>query len=135
MINLIKKYKEVIMYLIFGLLTTVINITIYWFLTKILNIDYMLSNVIAWCLAVLFAYITNRKYVFNSKSKSADIIKEIGLFISARLASLLIDMVIMFIGVSLINIDDIVVKIIANIVVIIINYIISKFIIFKKNKN
>ncbi|MEG1990283.1 MAG: GtrA family protein [Clostridia bacterium] len=131
-VNLIKKYKEVIIYLIFGLLTTLINILIYWILTKVLNIDYMISNNIAWCIAVLFAYVTNRKYVFDSKSKKKGIIKEIILFISARIFSLLFDNALMFIGITLLYMNDMIIKILANILVIIINYIMSKYIVFKK---
>ncbi|MDF2865568.1 MAG: gtcA [Clostridia bacterium] len=132
MIDNIKKNKEVLLYLVFGILTTLINIVTYGLMKNLLNIDYMVSNVIAWCLAVAFAYVTNRIYVFNSKKNNkTDIIKEIILFVSVRLSSLAIDIVIMYVGVSLLQVNDMLIKIIANIIVIIINYIMSKKIVFK----
>ena len=131
-LKLIKKYKAVLLYLIFGVLTTVINIVAYGLLKNILNIDYMVSNVIAWILAVTVAYITNRSYVFSSNNNSKhDIIKEIGRFISVRIFSLVIDVAIMYIGVSLLHINDMFIKVVANVVVIVINYIMSKKIVFK----
>lgn len=132
MIDYIKKHKEMLLYLIFGVLTTLLNIVAYGLMKNILNIDYMISNIIAWCLSVAFAYITNKTYVFNSnKNNKVDIIKEIILFISLRLSSLAIDIAIMYIGVSILLINDMFIKIIANIIIIIINYIMSKKIVFK----
>ena len=72
--ELLLKYKEVIMYLIFGVLTTVVNIVVYYMMADMLQVHYMISNIVAWFLSVLFAYITNRKYVFESMSN--EIIKE-----------------------------------------------------------
>jgi putative flippase GtrA len=91
------------------------------------------SNVIAWLLSVLFAYITNRKYVFNSKATSLNgKIKEITSFYVCRLLTFGVDMLSMYILIDLININDMISKIIANIIVIVLNYIFSKLIIFKK---
>ena len=69
LLNLYKKYKEIINYLIFGVLTTLISIVTYAIFTKVFHIDYLISNVLSWIIAVLFAYITNKIYVFESKSK------------------------------------------------------------------
>lgn len=78
--KLIQKNKEVIMYLIFGVLTTLVNIVVYYILNDLLHIHYMVANVIAWIASVLFAYITNRKYVFESNGDS--IIQEFSKFVS-----------------------------------------------------
>ncbi|MDD4387373.1 MAG: GtrA family protein [Clostridia bacterium] len=130
--RLIKKYKAVVLYLIFGVLTTILNIVTYWLLSNVLNIYYMVSNIVAWCLAIAVAYLTNRVYVFNSdKIDKKGILKEIAVFISVRLSSLAVDVIIMYIGVSLLQINDMIIKIFANFVVIVINYIMSKKIVFK----
>ena len=85
MFSLYKKYKEIIMYLIFGILTTVVNIVVYFIASNVLNINYLISNATAWFLSVLFAYVTNKLYVFESSSK--EFIKEIVAFFSSRLAT------------------------------------------------
>ena len=64
------KYKEVINYLVFGVLTTVVNIVVYFVFADMLHVQYLISNCVAWFLSVLFAYVTNRKYVFDSNSNS-----------------------------------------------------------------
>jgi putative flippase GtrA len=134
MISLIKKNKEIIMYLIFGVLTTLVNIITYTISTRIFQIDVYPSNVIAWIFSVLFAYITNRKYVFNSKANGIkEISKEIFSFYICRVATFLIDMLIMYLMVDMMKIDDLVSKVVVNVVVIILNYIFSKLIIFRKN--
>lgn len=134
LIKLFKKYKETILYLVFGGLTTVINLLVYAITTKIFGINYLVCTVIAWILAVIFAYITNKLYVFESKSfKKEVIVKEVTSFFLARLLSLFIDMLIMYVFVSIFKFNDMVIKIISNIVVIIVNYVLSKFIIFKKS--
>ena len=66
--ELLMKYKEIIMYLVFGVFTTVVNIVVYFLSAELLHINYLISNALAWFLSVLFAYITNRKYVFESNS-------------------------------------------------------------------
>lgn len=133
--ELIKKYKSVILYLIFGVLTTIINILTYALLTKIFNINYLISNVIAWLFAVIFAYITNKLYVFESKSfEKRVLIKEIISFLLARLFSLGFDMLFMYITVGIFSFNDMFMKILSNIVVVILNYVFSKFIIFKKKE-
>lgn len=132
-IKLYKKYKEVFLYLVFGVLTTVINIIAFWLSNDLLNIEYKISNIIAWVLAVIFAFITNKTLVFQSKNRNKEeITREAITFLVARLFSLVVDMVIMILMIDIININSIVSKIISNVVVIVINYIFSKFIIFRK---
>ena len=133
--NIYSKYKEVINYLIFGVLTTVVSLLTYYLLVlTILNpnnpIELQIANIISWITCVTFAYITNRKYVFNSKEKN--ITKEIIKFYSSRLTTLFIDMIIMFIFVTNLNFNDKLIKIIVQIIIIILNYILSKLLVFKK---
>ncbi len=127
--ELLLKYKEVIMYLIFGVLTTVVNIVVYYMMADMLQIHYMISNIVAWFLSVLFAYVTNRKYVFESKSN--EIIKEMISFFGARLATGIMDMVFMWIFVGLHILPDFIAKVITNVFVIVANYILSKLVVFK----
>lgn len=131
LLNLYKKYKEIINYLIFGVLTTLISIVNYAIFTKVFHIDYLISNVLSWIIAVLFAYITNKIYVFESKSKKN--IKEITSFFFFRVVSLIIEMIILYIFVDILHIDDLVTKIIAQIIVIVSNYVFSKVFVFNKN--
>lgn len=121
--------KEVIFYIIFGILTTLVNIGVYLFFTKFLGVNYIVSNILAWFFSVLFAYITNRIWVFESDNEN--ILKEIILFFSGRLFSGVVDTVLMFIFIDLLFINDSISKIIIQIIVVILNYIISKFIVFK----
>ncbi len=138
---LFNKYREVIMYLVFGVLTTIVSLGIYYLLTyKIMSnspildadnpIQLQIANIISWIVSVLFAYVTNRKYVFSSKN--SDIFKEMGSFIGSRIITLLMDMLIMFIGVTLLKENDKIIKIISQIIVIVGNYIFSKIFVFKK---
>lgn len=131
LIYIIDKYKEIIMYLVFGILTTVINIISYFLFSNVLGINKMLSNVIAWILSVLFAYITNKLFVFKSKEYGFNKLKkEITSFFSVRVFSLLVDMFIMWLGINILNINDMFIKIISNIIVVLINYIFSKILVF-----
>ena len=135
MIKLFNKYREVIMYLIFGVLTTVVSLAVYYALVyTVLNPDNALqlqvANIISWMAGVAFAYFTNRKYVFESNNKNK--LKEAGSFVLARVATLIMDMVIMFVGVTLLTGNDKIIKIISQVVVIVANYIFSKIFVFKK---
>lgn len=132
------KYKEIINYLIFGILTTIISLITYYLLVySILNpnkpIQLQLANIISWITCVTFAYITNRIYVFNSKNKY--IIKEIIKFYSSRLSTLFLDMIFMYIFVTKLNLNDKLIKIIIQILIIILNYILSKILVFKSKEN
>ena len=132
-LDLMKKYREVILYLIFGVLTTLVNLISYFLLTDVAGVNYLFSNVLAWVLSVLFAYGTNRVWVFQSQAKgTAAILKEMVSFFGARLFSGGLDMGIMFVCVSLIGLPDGVIKILSNILVIVLNYLFSKLWIFKK---
>nr|WP_288306950.1 GtrA family protein [uncultured Romboutsia sp.] len=130
--TLFAKYKQTILYLIFGVLSTIVNILTYAFCTRNLNIEFLISNWIAWIVAVLFAYITNKFFVFESKKINIKfLIKELSSFVSCRLLSGIIEMILMYTMISLMSLNDFIVKIITNVVVVILNFIFSKLIIFK----
>lgn len=127
------KNKEVINYLFFGGCTFLVSIFSFYLLNKVLNLNTHISNIISWILAVTFAYITNKLFVFESKTtKTRDIIREILSFFSARLLTLGLEELIIFIGCDLLNIDSMIIKIVGQIVVIVSNYFLSKLFIFKK---
>ena len=126
------KYKEAILYLFFGGCTTLINVLAFMLL-RLFQIDTYISNTIAWLLAVLFAFITNKLYVFESKGKrKKEVVKECLSFFFFRILSLVFDMGIMYVMISLLHRNELLSKIVSNIFVIIINYVFSKVFIFKK---
>ena len=133
--KLFNKYNKIILYLFFGVCTTIVNIVSYSVMAHLLHKSVMFSTIVAWILAVLFAYVTNRKWVFDSKANSSkEIFQEIISFFACRLATGVVDWLMMFILVEKIGLNDIVIKIIANIIVIILNYVASKLVIFTDKK-
>lgn len=127
------KYKKMIRYLIFGILTTLINIITYGVATRWFLISASWSTIIAWVISVLFAYVTNGRFVFESKANIwSEKIREMLQFFSCRVATGVLDLAIMYIFVDLLNMQDILIKCGSNIIVIIANYAASKRIVFKK---
>ncbi|OOM73836.1 GtrA family protein [Clostridium sp. BL-8] len=125
--------KETISYLIFGVLTTLVDTVVFFMSNKILSVEYVLSTIIAWMLAVLFAYFTNKIWVFDSKSMELNlIVKEAFYFFVARLLSLGFTIIWMIFSVEIAKSDEFTAKLLANIFVVIMNYFFSKLIIFKK---
>lgn len=128
-----KKHKETILYLFFGAFTTLVNIVSYLFFTRVLSFNFMVANALAWIIAVLFAYVTNKFFVFESKKVEIKFLfKEFLSFVSFRLLSGVIEMLIMYVMIDLLLMNDFIVKLITNIIVIILNYLFSKMIIFVK---
>ena len=127
--NLSDTLKETVNYLIAGVLATIVSIVSYYLLRIVID-DYKICTVLSWVFAVLFAYFTNRKYVFKSKEKR--ILKEFASFIGSRIFSLLAELLCMYVMVQIINISDRISKIIVQVIVIILNYILSKLFVFKK---
>ena len=132
------KYKEIINYLIVRVLTTIVSLSTYYLLVfTILNpknsIQLQIANIVSWIVSVAFAYVTNRKYVFESKEKNK--LKEAGMFFSARVLTLLLDMAIMFVGVTVLHLNDKIFKLISQVAITISNYLISKLFVFKKNSD
>ena len=130
-IKLFKQYKSIILYGFFGGCTTLVNIVAYAFSTRICHIGTVGSTIFAWVMAVIFAYVTNRRFVFESKvTQIKGIIREIIAFFSCRLLTGALDLLMMYVFVDMVGINDMLMKIINNIIVIILNYIASKLIIF-----
>lgn len=139
--NLIEKIinklfnREMISYLIFGVLTTVVNLVVFQLCDAVLGIYYIAANVIAWIIAVIFAYVTNKLFVFDSKSWELKlVVREVISFGSARILSLLFETGFIALTVEVIGMPKFISKIIASIFVVIINYVASKLFIFKKKK-
>lgn len=134
MIEKIRKLlnPETVSYLIFGVLTTVINYVVYY-PCRFIGLPYWLANVIAWIFAVAFAFVTNKLIVFQSKSfDSRVLIKEIFLFAGARIFSLVCETLFLVFTVEVLHFSDLIMKLIAAVFVVVINYIFSKRIIFHK---
>lgn len=131
-----EEIKEIVAYLVFGVLTTLVNIVVYWLCAHPLGIKTVPSSVIAWIASVLFAYVTNRIWVFHSETTGkSGIIREVVYFFACRLATGVVDWVFMYVTVDLFGFNDVIMKIIANVVVVILNYIASKLLIFRKKAN
>lgn len=132
-ITSIIKNREIVFYVIFGVGTTFINILTYCICTRWFDLNTTVSTIVAWIVAVVFAYFTNRIWVFESKaSEYKDILKEFFSFIVCRVTTGIIDIVIMCFCVDIMKMNDVVIKIISNIIVIVLNYVASKLIIFRK---
>ena len=127
-----KKFKEVLLYLLFGGLTTLISLVTYWYFCRI-GVDALISNVISWAVSVLFAYVTNSIWVFQARPRNMqERLSQIAGFYGGRVATLLMEEVILFIGIRLLKQNEMVMKIICQILVLVGNYIISKFLVFRK---
>jgi putative flippase GtrA len=123
--------KEIISYLFFGVLTTIVNFAAYLLLTDLFIVHYTIATAASWFIAVLFAFITNKIYVFKSKGMQ-NMAKELTSFIFFRVLSLGLDLGLMIFLVSTLKFDDLFSKIAVNIVIVIVNYALSKFVIFTK---
>lgn len=134
MINIYKKNKEIINYLIFGVLTTVVSFVVYFIFAKVFKIDEVISNVISWFFSVLFAFVTNKLYVFESKETGKKtLLKEIISFYLARLfTGVVCDLGIFALMVKTFKINDVLSKLVTQVIVIVLNYVLSKLIVFRK---
>mgnify|MGYP004610106101 CR=1 FL=1 len=133
--ELFKKYQEIINYLVIGVLTTIVSLLTYYLLVyTILDpnkaLELQCANIISWILSVTFAYFTNRIYVFKTNNKIS--LKEAISFYLSRVTTLLLDMGLMYIFVSMLKYNDKLIKLVVQFIVIILNYILSKFIVFKE---
>lgn len=133
--KLMKKYEELIMYIIVGVCTMIVSLVSYFIMANTLQVYYQAANIISWVLAVAFAYVTNKKYVFKSPYTSVQATtKELVSFVSSRVASLLVEILSMFFFVQVCQIDDNIVKLMNQVLVTVLNYIFSKFWVFRKEK-
>lgn len=133
--ELYKKYREIVNYLIVGGLTTVVSLAVYYGCVLTVfdpknPIQLQAANVISWTAAVTFAYYTNRKYVFESKTENK--LQEAAKFYGSRITTLLMDMACMFLLVTALGISDKIAKLIVQVIVTVANYVLSKFIVFRK---
>ena len=135
--RLYEKYKEIIRYLVVGALTTVVSLVSYYlcvwtFLDAENAWQLQLANIISWVAAVAFAYVTNRVFVFQSQNQNR--LLEAVSFVGARVTSLLIDMGSMFVMVTLLHISDDIAKLLVQVIVLVLNYLLSKFVVFRRKK-
>ena len=134
MLDFIKKYREIIAYLIVGVLTTVVSWIVYALLRLVLDMNVPLQVQIAvfmrWFAGVLFAYFTNRKYVFQRRDPK--MLLEFLKFVGSRVTTLLADMFIMWLMVSVLGINDLIATLTSAIVVTVLNYVFSKLLVFRK---
>lgn len=135
--DLIKKYEEIINYLIIGFFTTVVSLFTYYLLVYTIfdpNIvlELQITNIISWIVSVTFAYFTNRRFVFKTKNSMS--LKEATSFYLSRISTLILDMFIMYLFVNVFKFNDKIIKLIVQFIIIILNYVLSKFLVFKKRK-
>ena len=127
-----KANKQMVLYLFFGVCTTVINIVCYGLLNEILSLNNITSTILAWLVAVFFAFVTNKVYVFESqRTKTSERLSEMASFFCCRIITGVLDVVIMAITVDILKWNSLIWKLISNIIVTVVNYIASKFLIFK----
>lgn len=135
--ELYKKHEEIVNYIIVGIMTTIFSwivyvVSIWTFLDTQNPVQLQIANILSWVAGVAFAYVTNRKYVFKSTEKN--ILKEAAQFSTSRISTLLLDMAVMFVMVTLLGINDIISKFVSSVLVTISNYLISKLFVFHKKQ-
>ena len=132
-IALFRKYREILVYLVFGVLTTAVNYVVYLPCYNLLHMSASVSNVIAWVFAVAFAYLTNKPFVFRSRDWSAKtVIPELAKFVGTRVGSGGLETAILFLTVDVIGWNGNLWKILTSILVVIVNYVGSKLLVFRK---
>ena len=133
---LYKKFEEIVNYLIVGVLTTIVSWAAYALCKLVMDVDnavmMQIAVIIRWVAGVVFGYFTNRRFVF--KSKNPDMLKEAAGFASSRLVTLLLDMFVMWLLPTIFHVNDWIATFISAVLVTVMNYIFSKFIVFRKKK-
>ena len=127
--DIMKLDRELVLYVVFGTFTFLVNVVTYFLFQSVMGINYLVSNVLAWFFSVLFAYITNRTWVFESKSP--EILKEMSLFFGGRIFSGVVDTALMYLFIDVLVLGNTFSKIVVQIIVIVLNYVFSKLIVFK----
>lgn len=128
-----KKYEEGINYLIFGFLAFVLNFVLYYVFWEVMGLHYLVATALSWLLTVVFAYWTNRTFVFKSKNQGLKALwEEFAAFIGARIATWVLEMVLMYVMVDWANLNELISKIVCQVIVILANYFLSKLWIFKE---
>lgn len=127
--------RELLLYGFFGILTTIINVVVFYLCYNICGLHYLLANILAWIISVLFAFFSNKLYVFQSRDNSkAIIVKEFASFATFRLISLVIDESLMYLLIEIFKVTETTSKILVNVIIAVINYVLSKYFVFK-NRN
>ena len=134
---LYRKHRELIAYLIVGGLTTLVSLAVYYgcvltFLDPRVPVQLQAANVLSWIVSVIFAYFTNRRFVFRSRNRN--VLREAARFCAGRVGTLLLDMAVMFLGVTVLGQNDKLVKLIDQVIIVVANYVISKLFVFKKER-
>lgn len=136
MFKLLKKYEELLKYLFIGGCTTVVSLASYFVFANVTEMHYQAANVLSWVLAVAFAYVTNKTFVFRSKYDGVkNTLLELGSFVSFRIASLAAEIISMYFFVHICKMDDNIVKLMNQVIVTVLNYVFSKFFIFQDKKS
>lgn len=134
--KLTPKQREVVLYIFFGGLTTLVSIAVFSLCSYVFLLSVVISNVVSWIISVAFAYLTNRTWVFGSKKTGAkNIALEVSSFCASRMLSGLIETAILYIMVDLLYQNKMLIKVIATVIVVVVNYILSKLIVFRTKKN
>ncbi len=131
--ELLARYRGIILYAIFGLLTTVVNVGVYYLCFSVIALSNVVSTLLAWFISVLFAFVTNKIWVFESRSFEAVVLlREALSFFSCRLLTGALDLVIMYVAVDVMGWNEMLWKLISNVIVIVSNYCASRILIFRK---
>jgi len=132
LLDLYRKHKSVILYIFFGGLTTVVSVGSFIVFDAGLHLDPLVANLLSWVCAVSFAYVTNRIWVFHSQAKGAAVLKEVLSFFGGRVFTLGLEELLLLVFVTWLQFNSTAIKLIAQIVVLILNYVISKLLVFRK---
>ena len=128
-----KKHKEVLMYLFFGGLAFFLNLFLYWRFVVVIGMNALIGNIFCWIICVLFQYVTNKSWVFDGRTESRrDLLRQITSFFGGRLFTLLVEEAMIFIFITTLHYNEMGIKLLAQFVVIVLNYVISKLIVFRK---
>jgi len=127
------KHRDLVVYVIFGVLTTVVNFLVYYPLYNLYDVPAAAANVIAWAVAVIFAFLTNKPFVFQSHDWSFKTwLPELGKFVTSRLLSGGFETLLVYLSVDVLSLDGNICKVIISVLVVITNYVASKYLVFKK---
>ena len=133
-LSLVKKYKEVILYLIFGVLTTVVSFVSYYLLLYC-GLHYIVAQIVSWALAVAFAFVVNKLFVFEDRASTpALLFRQIWQFVSVRIASGVLETLLLWLLVDVLYVGEGIAKIPVTVLTVVINYVASKLLIFRKRK-
>ena len=125
----LRKHRQIIAYVFWGGVTTVVNFITYFLMTRVLTLGLVTANIVAWAVSVLFAFWVNRGYVFHG---NGNLLKELGLFVGGRAFSGAMETGLLWLLVDILHFHDMVIKVLVSILVVTLNYLFSKFIIFRK---